>query len=90
MSDIKRPAIWKDILGQEAAVERLRRMLEQDRLPHALLFAGPSGIALATAAGSGRLVRLIRATLAIRLVVRTILGLRSRALALQSAPHPAP
>ena len=44
MSDIKRPAIWKDILGQEAAVERLRRMLEQDRLPHALLFAGPSGI----------------------------------------------
>ena len=25
-------------------MERLRRMLEQDRLPHALLFAGPSGI----------------------------------------------
>ena len=44
MSDAKRPADWKDILGQPAAVERLRRMLAQDRLPHALLFAGPSGI----------------------------------------------
>ena len=44
MSDAKRPAVWKEIMGQPEAVARLRRMLEQDRLPHALLFAGPSGI----------------------------------------------
>lgn len=37
-------ACWEKITGQPAAVGRIRRMLELDRLPHALLFSGPSGI----------------------------------------------
>jgi len=44
MSNAKRPAVWEEILGHPAAVHRLRRMLQTDRLPHALLFSGPSGI----------------------------------------------
>jgi DNA polymerase-3 subunit delta' len=39
-----RPACWEEIIGNLAAVARIRRMLESDRLPHALLFSGPSGI----------------------------------------------
>lgn len=44
MSNAKRPTTWEEILGHAAVIARLRRMLELDRLPHALLFAGPSGI----------------------------------------------
>ena len=44
MSSAKRPAVWEEILGHPAVVKRLRRMLQTDRLPHALLFAGPPGI----------------------------------------------
>ncbi len=44
MSEIKRPASWAEIVGHQASVARLRRMLEMDRIPHALLFSGPSGI----------------------------------------------
>lgn len=39
-----RPACWEEIIGNSAAVARIRRMLELDRLPHALLFSGPSGM----------------------------------------------
>jgi DNA polymerase-3 subunit delta' len=35
--------VWK-IAGNERAVEALRRALEVNRLPHALLFTGPSGV----------------------------------------------
>lgn len=35
---------WEGILGQEEAVGRLRRMLQEKRLPHALLFYGPEGV----------------------------------------------
>ena len=44
MSTPKRPETWDEILGHSAVIDRLRRMTELDRLPHALLFAGPSGI----------------------------------------------
>jgi len=44
MNSLMRPASWEEILGNESAVARIKRMLEMDRLPHALLFAGPSGI----------------------------------------------
>ncbi|NMC33586.1 MAG: hypothetical protein GYA36_14175 [Veillonellaceae bacterium] len=44
MNSTKRPTTWEEILGHAAVIGRLRRMLELDRLPHALLFAGPSGI----------------------------------------------
>lgn len=44
MNNAKRPETWEDIFGQPAAIARLRQMLARDRLPHALLFAGPSGI----------------------------------------------
>jgi len=44
MNNEKRPTAWDEILGHPANVARLRRMLQTDRLPHALLFTGPSGI----------------------------------------------
>ena len=40
----------EDIFGQEPAVEFLRRALRADRLPHALIFAGPAGVGKATTA----------------------------------------
>lgn len=35
---------WENILGQREPKRRLRRLLETDRLPHALLFSGPEGV----------------------------------------------
>ena len=35
---------WQDVLGHEGNIERLRRMLQGGRLPHALLFSGLSGV----------------------------------------------
>lgn len=35
---------FKDIIGHEEVKERLRRMADNDRIPHALLFSGKSGI----------------------------------------------
>ena len=34
---------FADVIGQEPAKERLRQMVAEDRVPHALLFCGPSG-----------------------------------------------
>ena len=39
-----RPAIWDDVVGHAGEIRRLRKMLALERLPHALLFAGPDGI----------------------------------------------
>lgn len=38
------------IVGQEIVLQALRRAIERDRLPHALLFAGPRGVGKATTA----------------------------------------
>ena len=35
---------WENILGQREPKRRLRRLLETDRLPHALLCSGPEGV----------------------------------------------
>ena len=35
---------WENILGQREPKRRLRRLLETDRLPHALLLSGPEGV----------------------------------------------
>lgn len=35
---------FSDILGQEGPKERLRAMIDSDRLPHALLLEGPAGV----------------------------------------------
>ena len=35
---------WKDVLGHEGNIHRLRTMLRDGRLPHALLFSGLSGV----------------------------------------------
>ena len=40
----------KDIFGQEAAIEMIRRACAADRLPHGLVFAGPAGVGKATTA----------------------------------------
>lgn len=34
---------FADVIGQEGAKARLRQMVEEDRVPHALLFCGPQG-----------------------------------------------
>jgi DNA polymerase-3 subunit delta' len=39
-----------DILGQPRAVETLRRAFVADRLPHGMIFAGPTGVGKATTA----------------------------------------
>jgi len=39
-----------DIVGQDAAVDRLRKAMELARLPHALLFWGPTGVGKQTVA----------------------------------------
>ncbi|MBC7782815.1 MAG: DNA polymerase III subunit delta' [Burkholderiales bacterium] len=41
---------FKDILGQEAAINALRDAYIADRLPHALVFSGPVGVGKATTA----------------------------------------
>lgn len=41
MNETRISASWEEISGQPAAAARLKRMLETDRVPHALLFAGP-------------------------------------------------
>ena len=35
---------WQNILGHEKPIARLRTLLAENRLPHALLFAGPDGV----------------------------------------------
>lgn len=39
------------LVGQDSVIEALRRALEDNRLPHALLFHGPAGVGKATCAG---------------------------------------
>ena len=39
------------LVGQDSVVEALRRALNDNRLPHALLFHGPAGVGKATCAG---------------------------------------
>ena len=34
---------WSEVIGQEEARQRLLRMEKEGRLPHAMLFCGPSG-----------------------------------------------
>jgi DNA polymerase-3 subunit delta' len=41
---------FDDIFGQEAALEWLRQAYRADRLPHGLVFAGPTGVGKATTA----------------------------------------
>ncbi|MGA2584329.1 MAG: DNA polymerase III subunit delta' [Tepidisphaeraceae bacterium] len=42
----------RDILGQESAVDSLRRAMATDRLGHGLIFTGPSGVGKATTAAA--------------------------------------
>jgi DNA polymerase-3 subunit delta' len=39
-----------DIVGQDEALARIQRALEADRVPHAMLFAGPAGVGRRTTA----------------------------------------
>jgi DNA polymerase III subunit delta' len=47
---MKYPTSLNDFLGNMRAVEILRRAIEQNRLPHAMIFAGPSGVGKCTLA----------------------------------------
>src|SRR5947207_1548289 len=40
----------KDVFGQEAAVETIRRAYASNRLPHGMVFAGPAGVGKGTTA----------------------------------------
>ena len=48
---------WQDVLGHEENIKRLRIMLRDGRLPHALLFSGLSGV------GKKKVARLLAAAL---------------------------
>lgn len=43
---------FKDIFGQDAALDILRRAYASDRLPHGMVFAGPAGVGKGTTAGA--------------------------------------
>ncbi len=43
-NNAQRPASWDEVIGHQAAIARIRRMIERDKLPHALLFSGPGDI----------------------------------------------
>lgn len=47
---MKRPLKFDNILGNRRVVEILKRAIEQDRLPHAMIFAGPAGVGKCTLA----------------------------------------
>ncbi len=47
---MKPPVSLDTFIGNRRAVEILKRALEQDRLPHALIFAGPAGVGKCTLA----------------------------------------
>ncbi len=47
---MKKPISLNTFLGNKRAVEILRRAIEQDRLPHAMIFAGPAGVGKCTLA----------------------------------------
>lgn len=49
-ADAPPPRANPDLLGHEAAERALRRLCDADRLPHAILLAGPRGIGKATLA----------------------------------------
>ena len=39
-----RPSVFDDVVGQHHITQTLRNAVEQDRVPHALLFSGSRGI----------------------------------------------
>lgn len=45
-----RPAVFADVIGQEAAVQTLRREIETGKIAHAYIFSGPRGVGKTTIA----------------------------------------
>lgn len=45
-----RPTLFKQVVGQDAAVKTLQALLKSQKLPHCLLFTGPSGCGKTTLA----------------------------------------
>jgi DNA polymerase-3 subunit delta' len=50
MNPMKAPISFNNFIGNARAVEILKRSIEQDRLPHALIFSGPEGVGKCTLA----------------------------------------
>jgi len=42
--NMKKDSAWSGMIGQDVAISRLKRLLGEERLPHALLFFGQDGI----------------------------------------------
>lgn len=45
-----RPKIWDDVVGHATEITRLKGMIKSGKIPHALLFVGPSGVGKTTLA----------------------------------------
>ena len=45
-----RPRKWSEVLGQDEAVALLREKVRQNKIPHGVLFSGPSGVGKTTLA----------------------------------------
>lgn len=50
MKSMRSPIGFDSFIGNMRAVEILKRAIEQDRLPHAMIFAGPTGVGKCTLA----------------------------------------
>ncbi len=45
-----RPKKFSEVIGQTAAVQSIRKLIETDNIPHAIMLAGPSGVGKTTIA----------------------------------------
>lgn len=73
---------WQNILGHEKPIARLRTLLAEKRLPHALLFAGPDGV------GKLRVARALAAAILCENTGERPCGRCPQCRALQQDTHP--
>lgn len=50
LPDKYRPTTWDEVVGHAAEVTRLKGMIKSGKIPHCILFAGPTGVGKTTLA----------------------------------------